>query len=116
MRWAKERIELLKKLHAAGLSAAQIAAKLGGVTRNAVIGKLGRLELAGTRPRTAHPKASAPLPPVAYGSGVATILELNSTNCHWPMDADFCGASAVDGKPYCKHHCGVAYRKAGEYR
>ena len=47
MSWTDERVELLKKLWAEGLSASQIAAKLGEVTRNAVIGKVHRLGLAG---------------------------------------------------------------------
>jgi GcrA cell cycle regulator len=42
MGWTDERVELLKKLWADGLSASQIAARLGGVTRNAVIGKVHR--------------------------------------------------------------------------
>ena len=45
--WTDERVELLKKLWADGLSASQIATKLGEVTRNAVIGKVHRLGLAG---------------------------------------------------------------------
>ena len=47
MAWTEERVELLKKLWAEGLSASQIAGRLGGVTRNAVIGKVHRLGLAG---------------------------------------------------------------------
>ncbi|GJL93661.1 MAG: cell cycle regulatory protein GcrA [Hyphococcus sp.] len=47
MAWTDERVELLKKLWAEGLSAAQIANKMGGVTRNAVIGKVHRLGLSG---------------------------------------------------------------------
>jgi GcrA cell cycle regulator len=48
MSWTDERVELLKKLWADGLSASQIAAELGGgVTRNAVIGKVHRLGLSG---------------------------------------------------------------------
>lgn len=43
--WTQERIDQLKKLQAGGHSASQIAAKLGGVTRNAVIGKIHRLGL-----------------------------------------------------------------------
>ena len=35
--WTDERVELLKKLWADGLSASQIAGELGGITRNAVI-------------------------------------------------------------------------------
>ena len=47
MSWTDERVELLKKLWADGLSASQIAAELGSVTRNAVIGKVHRLGLSG---------------------------------------------------------------------
>ncbi len=47
MSWTDERVELLKKLWAEGLSASQIAGQLGGVTRNAVIGKVHRLSLSG---------------------------------------------------------------------
>jgi len=45
--WTDERVEMLKKLWADGLSASQIAAQLGGVSRNAVIGKVHRLKLSG---------------------------------------------------------------------
>lgn len=47
MNWTDERVELLKKLWGEGLSASQIAAQLGGVSRNAVIGKVHRLKLSG---------------------------------------------------------------------
>src|SRR5215471_11289713 len=47
MMWTDERVELLKKLWTDGLSASQIAAELGGITRNAVIGKVHRLGLSG---------------------------------------------------------------------
>ncbi len=46
--WSEERVELLRKLWDEGLSASRIAAELaGGVTRNAVIGKVHRLGLSG---------------------------------------------------------------------
>ena len=45
MSWTDERVELLKKLWGEGQSASQIAKELGGVTRNAVIGKVHRLGL-----------------------------------------------------------------------
>ena len=45
--WSDDRVEQLKKLWEAGLSASQIASKMGGVTRNAVIGKVHRLGLSG---------------------------------------------------------------------
>lgn len=57
MSWTDERVEMLKKLWAEGLSASQIAAKLGGVSRNAVIGKVHRLKLSG---RAKTPKSNAP--------------------------------------------------------
>jgi GcrA cell cycle regulator len=47
MSWTDERVELLKKLWSDGLSASQIAGELGGITRNAVIGKVHRLGLSG---------------------------------------------------------------------
>ncbi len=57
MNWTDERVELLKKLWADGLSASQIAAELGGITRNAVIGKVHRLGLSG---RAKTPSSAAP--------------------------------------------------------
>lgn len=44
-RWDDERVDCLKRLWCQGLSASQIAAQLGGVSRNAVIGKVHRLGL-----------------------------------------------------------------------
>ncbi|AOF90769.1 GcrA family cell cycle regulator [Sinorhizobium sp. RAC02] len=64
MNWTDERVEKLKKLWSEGLSASQIAAQLGGVSRNAVIGKVHRLNLpgrakAGGTPTAARPKRPA---------------------------------------------------------
>jgi GcrA cell cycle regulator len=59
MGWTDERVELLKKLWADGLSASQIAAELGGITRNAVIGKVHRLGLSG---RAKSPSSATPRP------------------------------------------------------
>lgn len=55
MAWNDERVELLRKLWAEGLSASQIAGRLGGVTRNAVIGKVHRLKLSSRGRTTAAP-------------------------------------------------------------
>jgi GcrA cell cycle regulator len=61
MSWTDERVDLLKKLWSEGLSASQIAGRLGSVTRNAVIGKVHRLGLSGrattSRMKTHRPRA-----------------------------------------------------------
>ena len=59
MAWTDERVELLKKLWAEGLSASQIAGRIGAVTRNAVIGKVHRLGLSG-RATTSRMKTHRP--------------------------------------------------------
>ena len=64
MAWNDERVELLKKLWSEGLSASQIAGRLGGVTRNAVIGKVHRLGLSG-RATTSRMKSHRPRARVA---------------------------------------------------
>ena len=61
MSWTDERVELLKKMWSEGQSASQIAKELGGVTRNAVIGKVHRLGLS-NRSGGAAPAAPAPKP------------------------------------------------------
>ena len=67
MSWTDERVELLKKMWGEGQSASQIAKELGGVTRNAVIGKVHRLGLsnrAGSGGNGAAPaKEKAPAKP-----------------------------------------------------
>ena len=78
MSWTDERVEKLKELWNEGMSASQIAKTLGGVTRNAVIGKVHRLGLsnratagAATKEKAAKadaapkPKAAKPAAPKA---------------------------------------------------
>src|SRR6056297_638341 len=63
MSWSDERVELLKRLWGEGQSASQIAKELGGVTRNAVIGKVHRLGLSnrnGSAPVANAAPAAAP--------------------------------------------------------
>lgn len=61
MNWTDERVELLRKLWAEGLSASQIAAQMGGVSRNAVIGKVHRLKLSGRgKQSSSQPRAKKP--------------------------------------------------------
>ena len=89
MGWTDERVETLKKLWLDGLSASQIAKQLGGVTRNAVIGKVHRLGLSGRAapsqpartpfkaPRPARPVSAAPTPPAPRRAVVlSTLLSL----------------------------------------
>lgn len=78
--WTDERRELAVKLYRDGLSASQIAKKLGGVSRNAVIGMVGRMraKLEGTKPLPSRSsvqarsnlsrKASLPRPKIKVSS------------------------------------------------
>lgn len=126
MAWNDERVELLKKLWAEGLSASQIASKMGGVTRNAVIGKVHRLGLSG-RAAPAKPQrgmdykdqpvaektvAATPLtkpvydsylsepdfvaPIVLSGGDMATVSTLSRNMCKWPI-----GDPASDDFHFC---------------
>jgi|SRR5580704_15862425 GcrA cell cycle regulator len=140
MGWTDERVTTLKKLWLEGLSASQIAKQLGGVTRNAVIGKVHRLGLSGraapsqpSRPvfRPARPRPQAPAPirrepmqraaptlpsPVLDLPGTATVLTLGAHMCKWPIgdpstdEFSFCGRVAGNEGPYCIEHARVAYQ------
>ena len=89
MSWTDERIELLRKLWLDGLSASRIATELaGGVTRNAVIGKVHRLGLSGrvkavtspavpVRPRDVAPQVSARTPLGQLQRGMAMPMRGN---------------------------------------
>lgn len=57
MSWTDDRVEILKKMWGEGQSASQIAKELGGVTRNAVIGKVHRLGLSNRTTAGAAAKA-----------------------------------------------------------
>ena len=56
MSWTDERVETLKRMWGEGQSASTIAKELGGVTRNAVIGKVHRLGLSNRNGGAAAPK------------------------------------------------------------
>ncbi len=70
MSWTEERVELLRQLWLDGQSASQISAALGaGLTRNAVIGKVHRLGLAGrAKAPAAQPNATAAAAPKAHAA------------------------------------------------
>src|SRR5438876_11617406 len=85
MTWTDERVEMLKKLWADGLSASQIAGELGGVTRNAVIGKVHRLNLSGrakpagnAAPRVHRPRALTSPRPVRTMSVGNTVMKVHA--------------------------------------
>ncbi|MFN4175580.1 GcrA family cell cycle regulator [Phenylobacterium sp.] len=135
--WTDDRVHTLTRLWREGLSASQIARALaGGVTRNAVIGKVHRLGLSGrtkpsapalrarreARPRRVircaatirRPTPSPPLEPPPE-IGAASILSVRRGQCRWPSGdplADgfcLCGAPTVRGA-YCAGHAEIAYR------
>ena len=100
MAWTDDRVEILKKLWAEGLSASQIARELGDVTRNAVIGKVHRLGLAG-RASPTKPKTR-----------LRHREHIDYAEASYPGDDDFrfCGNHKVNGSPYCAEHTKVAYQ------
>lgn len=144
MAWTPDRIERLRKLHSQSLSASQIAAELGGVTRNGVIGKLHRLGISAAmrRPPPARPaeprirKVRAPVaarqpePPAAPQptpavleppkQALVPLVELTRKNCHWPTGHPgdpgfgFCGAQAAPDRPYCAYHWRMAHQVPGQ--
>src|ERR1700704_3930223 len=79
MSWTDERVELLKKLWTDGLSASQIAAQMGGVTRNAVIGKVHRLSLSGrARPASSVPRPRRMRMPSMHRTSTRTFINGNT--------------------------------------
>lgn len=94
MGWTDERVDTLKKLWLDGLSASQIAKQLGGVTRNAVIGKVHRLGLSGRAapsqparpvfkaPRPARPVQSAPAVPRRVAEPAPVAVQTLPTPVH----------------------------------
>ena len=114
--WTPERVEKLHALYVEGLTCSQIAARLGGVSRNSVIGKLNRIGLSRKREnrytkvskngvnlpkRARKPKPSGPLvertnngvpvplvPPEPIGGHGAPLLDLARHQCRWPTGHD----------------------------
>ena len=84
MNWTDERVEMLKKLWADGLSASQIAAQLGNVTRNAVIGKVHRLKLSGrgkttsSAPRVKKAPSASSAPRASSGRSQSSRMSSHS--------------------------------------
>lgn len=118
MEWTEERVTRLKKLWGEGRTASQIAAILGEVTRNAVIGKAHRLGLKGRPSPIRNEKPAAPKPVSRPAAKVSRPVRVSNRQCHWPIGHPrepgfhFCGAPAIDDKPYCGEHCNMAYRRS----
>jgi GcrA cell cycle regulator len=100
--WNEERIAELGRLWREGHSTAEIGRRLG-LTKNAVIGKAHRLELA------ARPS------PVKVVVKPRVVVDFSGPSCSWPIGHPnekgfhFCGARPVSGKPYCAEHAALAY-------
>jgi len=135
MSWTDDRIEQLKSLWTEGLSASHIAKVMGGISRNAVIGKVHRLGLAGrvgaprgerirlpSAPRAAmrahvqQPSVVEEEPIVLDDGSFATVLTINDRMCRWPIgdpsehEFHFCGRKPKPGSPYCEAHARKAYQ------
>jgi len=138
--WTPDRVELLKKRWSEGLSASQIAARLGGVTRNAVIGKVHRLGLAARVTRSPRTKSARRTARRIFTAGQFSVrpprlavvpqmlemppalridlLDLREMHCRWPIGDPqdnafhFCGRQKATAIAYCEHHARLAYQPA----
>ena len=138
MSWTHERIEQLKKLWEAGYTASNIATELGGITRNAVIGKAHRLGLSG-RMKSKSKVSSVSIVrkrkmPVNKNSKIieltTSVEPMNPTSfadikdglCRWPLgepedlDFKFCGRKCAEGMIYCTEHHSLAYQPLNQTR
>ncbi|HEY8617268.1 GcrA family cell cycle regulator [Phenylobacterium sp.] len=114
MGWTDERVELLKKLWQDGLSASQIAKQLGGVTRNAVIGKVHRLGLSGRAapskpartvfkaPRPARPVTAAPSAPRRIAEPLPVAAAVQPTPVRYIEEAPGTATVLTLGAHMCK--------------
>ncbi|KFB11200.1 GcrA family cell cycle regulator [Nitratireductor basaltis] len=95
MNWTDERVEMLKKLWAEGLSASQIAAQLGGVSRNAVIGKVHRLKLSSRGRATSSNTRQKKAPAAAAASSTASRSSRSTTRTQSRTVTTSVGATAL---------------------
>lgn len=138
MSWTDDRITLLKRLWSEGKTAAEIAKALGGVTRNAVIGKAHRLKLSNrVSPIQQNNKKSAPVSAKIQPQSVERkiqkapaqdnrkripLVDLKANQCRWPIgdpreeNFGFCGHTQIAGLPYCAEHAKLAYQAATRNR
>ena len=143
MSWTEEKVAKLKELWGKGNTASQIAEIIGGISRNAVIGKAHRLNLSAkikTRTATSNRNFENSLDEkntkskrVRRNRFKSLIIdkdfepenpkhleELDENSCKWPIGHPdeksfyFCGRSSLKDFSYCKLHLLYAYQPKGK--
>ena len=139
MSWDDNTTDLLKKYWSQGLTASQIAQKIGNVTRNAVIGKAHRLNLQAratskktrqkinteennnTEVKTQKLGRKARFKALLLDKNFEQenpkkLEELTDETCRWPIGHPyeekfyFCGRKPMEKFPYCKLHVLYAFQ------
>ena len=143
MSWTEEKVAKLKELWGKGSTASQIAEIIGGISRNAVIGKAHRLNLSSkikTRTATSNQNfensiqekniknkrfrrskfKSLIIEKDFEPENPKQLEELDENSCKWPIGHPdeksfyFCGRSSLKDFSYCKLHLLYAYQPKGK--
>ena len=143
MSWTEEKVAKLKELWGKGNTASQIAEIIGGISRNAVIGKAHRLNLsAKIKTRSANSNQnfqsntedrnlknkrgrkskfkSLIIEKDFEPENPKQLEELDENSCKWPIGHPneksfyFCGRSSLKDFSYCKLHLLYAYQPKGK--
>ncbi len=102
--WTEEKVELLRKLWAEGLSATMVGNQLG-CTRNAVIGKIGRLGLSVPINKVPVIINKKVFREQKYNAYVESKSIFEVTGCRYPIDDKFCNCQICNDHPsYCTEH------------
>mgnify|MGYP000940593474 FL=1 len=142
MSWNDEKVEKLKELWGKGSTASQIAEIIGGISRNAVIGKAHRLNLS-SKIKTRNASSSQNFDNSSEENSSKQrkgrkskfqsliiekdfepenpkkLEELDESSCKWPVGHPeeesfyFCGRSSLKDFSYCKLHLLYAYQPKG---